>query len=100
MFENTPLNRRFWTGLTDERLAGLGYVNFAWNILERKVASLIWVAADLPQSVGELVTADLGNVSLATLLINLVKQSADDRIIDQANKTVAVIDGLGLIETT
>jgi hypothetical protein len=95
VLRNTQLNRRFWTGLDDEHLASLGYVNFAWNVLERKFTSLIWVAADWPQEMGELITADLGNVSMITLFINLIKQTVDDqRIKDQATITVAVLDGL------
>jgi hypothetical protein len=96
MFTNTPLARRFWTGLNDDHLASIGFANFAWNILERKFASLVWVAADWSQEIGELVTADLGNVSMATLFINIIKQSVtdDDRILCQATRTVAVLDGI------
>jgi hypothetical protein len=96
MLTSTPLARRFWTGLNDDHLASIGFANFAWNVLERKFASLVWVAADWSQEIGELVTADLGNVSMATLFINIIKQSVtdDDRILCQATRTVAVLDGI------
>jgi hypothetical protein len=95
-FTNNTHWRRFWTGIDDDHLASVAFANYAWNIVERKFASLVWIAADWPQKVGELVTADLGNVSVATLFINLVKQSIidDDRIVLQATKTVALVDSI------
>lgn len=79
MFENTPLARRLWTGLDDQHLASIGFVNFAWNALERKFASLIWVTAGWSQEVGELVVAGMGNVSLVTLFTNLLKHELKTR---------------------
>jgi hypothetical protein len=95
-FTNDTNWRRFWTGIDDDHLASVAFANYAWNIVERKFVSLVWIAADWTQKVGELVTADLGNVSVATLFINLVKQSVtdDDRIVSQATKTVAVLDSI------
>jgi hypothetical protein len=79
VFENTALARRQWTGLDDEHLASIGFVNFAWNALERKFASLVWVAADWTQDVGELVVSGMGNVSLVSLFINLLKQELKEK---------------------
>jgi hypothetical protein len=84
MFENTPLARRQWTGLDDEHLASIGFVNFSWNALERKFASLVWVTAGWRQEVGELVVTGMGNVSLVVLFTNLLKQELkkrDDRLL-------------------
>jgi hypothetical protein len=98
LFQNTQLARRFWTGLDDGHLASIGFVNFAWNILERKFCSLVWVTAGWDQPTGELVTADLGNVSMAGLLVNLLilnlKEYEDDRLLDQGQLTVSVFDGI------
>ncbi len=73
-------------------------MNFAWNALERKFAALIWTAADINQELGELLTADLGNISAAALFVNLLKrelsQEADDSLLDQGTKTVAVFDAI------
>jgi hypothetical protein len=95
-FTNNALGRQFWTGVDDDHLTSVAFANYVWNMLERKFVSLVWVAADWPQKVGELVTADLGNVSVATLLINIIKQNIldDDRIIKQATKTVALVDSI------
>ena len=96
MFENTPLARRQWTGLDDEHLASIGFVTFAWNALERKFASLVWATADWSQEIGEVVTTSLGNVSLVSLFLNLLKQELakrDDRQIwAQAIETGALFD--------
>jgi hypothetical protein len=96
VFENTPLARRVWTGLDDEHLASIGFVNFAWNALERKFASLVWVTAGWTQDVGELVVASTGNVSLVTLFINLLKQELrhreDRRIWEQGSETGELYD--------
>lgn len=96
MFLNTPLGRRQWTGLDDEHLASIGFVNFAWNALERKFASLVWVTAGWSQDAGELVIASMGNVSLVTLYINLLKQELrerDDRHLwEQGAQTGALFD--------
>jgi hypothetical protein len=96
VFENTPLARRVWTGLDDEHLASIGFVNFAWNALERKFASLVWVTAGWTQEVGELVVASTGNVSLVTLFINLLKQELthreDRRIWEQGSQTGELYD--------
>jgi hypothetical protein len=93
---NTPLGRRQWTGLDDEHLASIGFVNFAWNALERNFASLVWVTAGWTQEVGELVVASMGNVSLVTLFINLLKQELkerdDRRLWDQGAQTGALFD--------
>ncbi len=98
MFENTPLARRQWTGLDDEHLASIGFVNFAWNALERKFASLVWVTAGWTQDVGELVIAGMGNVSLVTLFINLLKQELkerdDRRIFDQGALIGSLFDAI------
>jgi hypothetical protein len=95
-FTNDALRRRFWTGVDDDHLASVAFANYAWNIVERKFVSLVWITADWTQKVGELVTADLGNVSVANLFINLVKQlvTDDDRIVEQSTKTVALLDSL------
>jgi hypothetical protein len=96
LFLNTPLARRQWTGLDDEHLASIGFVNFAWNALERKFASLVWITAGWTQEVGELVLASMGNVSLVTLFINLLKRELkerdDRRIWDQGAQTAALFD--------
>lgn len=96
MFENTPLARRVWTGLDDEHLASIGFVNFTWNALERKFASLVWVTAGWSQDVGELVVASTGNVSLVTLFINLLKQELrrreDRRVWNQGAQTGLLFD--------
>ena len=96
LFENTPLARRAWTGLDDEHLASIGFVNFAWNALERKFASLVWVTAGWTQEAGELVIASLGNVSLVTLFVNLLKQELkrreDRQIWEQGAATGVLFD--------
>jgi hypothetical protein len=96
VFENTPLARRQWTGLDDEHLASIGFVNFAWNALERKFAALVWITAGWTQDVGELVIASMGNVSLVTLFINLLKQELrkreDRRIWEQGALTGTLFD--------
>ncbi|MBV9288788.1 MAG: hypothetical protein JO288_13370, partial [Hyphomicrobiales bacterium] len=96
MFLNTPLGRRQWTGLDDEHLASIGFVNFAWNALERKFSCLVWVTAGWSQDVGELVIAGLGNVSLVALFINLLKQELkerdDRRLWEQGAQTGALFD--------
>ena len=98
MFENTPLARRQWTGLDDEHLASIGFVNFAWNALERKFASLVWVTAGWTQDVGELVVTGMGNVSLVALFINLLKQELkrqdDRRIWEQGAQTGILFDAV------
>jgi hypothetical protein len=96
VFENTPLARRQWTGLDDEHLASIGFVNFVWNSLERKFSSLVWITAGWSQDVGELVLASMGNVSLVTIFINLLKQELrereDRRLFDQGTLTGALYD--------
>jgi hypothetical protein len=96
MFINTPMARRLWTGLDDEHLASIGFVNFGWNALERKFASLIWVTAGWDQEVGELVIANIGNVSLVKLFANLMKQELKSRpdreLWAQAKETGALFD--------
>jgi hypothetical protein len=98
LFENTPLARRQWTGLDDEHLASIGFVNFAWNALERKFASLVWVTAGWTQEVGELVVTGMGNVSLVALFINLLKQELserDDRLLwEQGAQTGELFDAV------
>ncbi len=98
MFENTPLARRQWTGLDDEHLASIGFVNFAWNALERKFASLVWVTAGWTQEAGELVVAGMGNISLVALFINLLKQELnareDRRLWEQGARTGALFDAI------
>ncbi len=96
MFINTPMARRQWTGLDDEHLASIGFINFGWNALERKFASLVWVTAGWDQDVGELVIASVGNVSLVKLFANLLKQELSDRpdrrLSNQATQTGALFD--------
>jgi hypothetical protein len=96
VFINTPMARRLWTGLDDEHLASIGFINFGWNALERKFACLIWVAAGWDQDVGELVLASMGNVSLVKLFLNLMKQELKDRpdrrLWTQASETGALYD--------
>jgi len=98
LFENTPLARRLWTGLDDEHLASIGFVNFAWNALERKFSSLVWVAGGWTQEMGEVVIASLGNVSLVTLFINLLKQELkrrdDRRMWRQGSQTGLLFDDI------
>ncbi len=98
MFENTPLARRQWTGLDDEHLASIGFVNFGWNALERKFASLVWVTAGWSQEVGELVVAGMGNVSLVVLFTNLLRQELkrrDDRLLwEQGFETGLLFDAI------
>ena len=96
MFINTPMARRQWTGLDDEHLASIGFINFGWNALERKFASLVWVTAGWDQDVGELVIASMGNVSLVKLFANLLKQELKDwpdrRLWSQGTQTGALYD--------
>ena len=98
MFENTPLIRRQWTGLDDEHLASIGFVNFAWNALERKFASLVWVTGGWTQEVGELVVAGMGNVSLVLLFTNLLKHELktrdDRRLWEQGFETGVLFDAI------
>ena len=96
MFINSPMARRQWTGLDDEHLASIGFINFGWNALERKFASLVWVTGGLDPDVGELVFASMGNVSLVKLFLNLLKQQLrvrPDRLLwSQAAQTGALFD--------
>jgi hypothetical protein len=96
LFINTPMARRLWTGLDDEHLASIGFINFGWNALERKFASLIWVTAGWDQEVGELVIGSMGNVSLVKLFANLLKQELKDwpdrQLWAQAMQTGALFD--------
>ena len=98
MFANTPLARRQWTGLGDEHLASIGFVNFAWNALERKFASLVWVTGGWSQEVGELVVAGMGNVSLVLLFTNLLKHELkmrdDRRLWEQGFETGVLFDAI------
>ena len=98
MFENTPMARRQWTGLDDEHLASIGFVNFAFNALERKFASLVWVTAGWTQEAGELVVAGMGNVSLVSLFLNLLKQELSDNddplLSEQGAKIGALFDAV------
>ncbi|MGA9846818.1 MAG: hypothetical protein WBQ45_04165 [Roseiarcus sp.] len=98
VFENTPLARRQWTGLDDEHLASIGFVNFAWNALERKFASLVWVTAGWTQDVGEMVIASMGNVSLVMLFMNLLKRELrareDRQLWDQGAQTGILFDAI------
>ena len=98
MFKNTPLARRQWTGLGDEHLASIGFVNFAWNALERKFASLVWVTGGWSQEVGELVVAGMGNVSLVLLFTNLLKHELkmrdDRRLWEQGFETGVLFDAI------
>ena len=55
-FTNNSLGREFWTGIDDDHLASVAFANYAWNIVERKFVSLVWIAADWTQKVGEVVT--------------------------------------------
>jgi hypothetical protein len=93
---NAPSARLAATGMSDARLAAIGYISVLWNGLERNLVACIWVAADWPEDLGEIVTADLGNVSRAELLMNLIKQFIpnDPKIIDQANETLKLCDHL------
>jgi hypothetical protein len=95
-FENSPLARRQWTGLDDDHLASIGFVNFAWNTLERKFSSLVWVTAGWSQDVGEMVIASMGNVSLVTLFLNFLKRELrrrdDRRLWEQGAQTGALFD--------
>jgi hypothetical protein len=96
LFINTPMARRQWTGLDDEHLASIGFINFVWNALERKFSSLIWVTAGWEQDVGELVIASIGNVSLVKLFANMLKQELrsrpDRQLWAQAMLTGALFD--------
>ncbi len=96
LFINTPMARRQWTGLDDEHLSSIGFINFAWNALERKFSSLVWVTAGLDQEVGELMIANMGNVSLVKLFGNLLKQDLrirpDRRLHLQATLTGDLFD--------
>lgn len=98
LFENTALARRQWTGLDDEHLASIGFVNFAWNSLEWKFASLVWVTAGWTQEVGEMVVAGMGNVSMVALFFNLLKQELkwrdDRRLREQGLATGLLFDAI------
>ena len=103
MFINTPMARRQWTGLDDKHLASIGFVNFGWNALERKFASLIWVTAGWDQDVGELVIANLAMFRWSSCA-NLLRQELRDRpnriISTQAAQTGALFEEIRERETT
>ena len=94
MFQNTPAARRFWSGVDDEHVVSIGYVNIACSVLEKKFHSLIWVTAGWNQQVGELETADLGNVSAGTFFIDQLKlQLENDQILlEQGVDTATLFD--------
>jgi hypothetical protein len=98
VFENTPLARRQWTGLSDEHLASIGFINFAWNAVERKFASLVWITGGWSQEIGELVVAGMGNVSLVSLFLNLLKhelsEMGDRPLWEQGLKTSVLFDAI------
>jgi hypothetical protein len=98
VFENTPLARRQWTGLSDEHLASIGFINFAWNAVERKFASLVWITGGWSQAVGELVVAGMGNVSLVSLFLDLLKHELsemdDRRLWEQGLETGVLFDAI------
>jgi hypothetical protein len=48
-FTNNSLGREFWTGIDDDHLASVAFANYAWNIVERKFVSLVWIAAGWTQ---------------------------------------------------
>ncbi|WP_238310718.1 hypothetical protein [Methylobacterium organophilum] len=89
---NTPLMRKARTGMSDEQLAILGYISVLWNALERNLVAAIWAAANWDQETGELVTADMPNVSRADLLLNLMNKNIvdDAKLMEIANVTVAL----------
>lgn len=72
------------TGMSDEQLAAIGYLIVMWNGLERNLVACIWKAGGWTQEIGEMVTADLGNVARIDLLLNLVNHSIkEDELIHQ-----------------
>jgi hypothetical protein len=80
--------------MSDQQLTMIGYISVVWNALERHLVACIWSAAGWPQDIGELVTADLGDVSRCDLLANLANRikGDDDRIVSQTIKTLALYD--------
>jgi hypothetical protein len=91
---NTSTMRRDITGMSDTQLASIGAVTVLWNGIERNLVGCIWEAAGWKQEIGELVTADLGNVARPDLLMNLVNRivTDDNRIVDQTRRTLALLD--------
>ena len=98
MFQNTPAARQFWSGVDDERLLGIGYVNVACSVLEKKFHSLIWITAGWSQQVGELEIADIANVSASSLFIYQLKLNLgrynDRLLLEQGTKTAALFDNI------
>lgn len=86
--------RRAMTGMTDEQLTLIGYISVLWNALERNMVAAIFAAAEWEPDVGDLVTADLQNVSRANLLMNFVRKNVkgDERLINQTQDTLALLD--------
>lgn len=84
------------TGMSDEQLATIGYINVLWNGVERNLEGCIWAAANWSQELGQVVTADLQNVSRATLLMNIVHQRIgdDERLIEHACKSMELYERL------
>jgi hypothetical protein len=82
----------------DEHLLGIGYINIACSVLERKFHSLILITAGWTQQVGELEIADIGNVSASSLLIDQLKLNLDRHndqlLLEQGIKTAALFDNI------
>ena len=89
-----PYVRQAMTGMSDAQLASIGAITVLWNGIERNLVACIWEAAGWKQEIGELVTADLGNVARPDLLMNLVNQivTNDSRIVEQTEITLALYE--------
>ena len=79
------------TGLPSKSLEYIGIIALMWNSLELDYQRLIWQVAGWDESTGPLVTLDMGNVSRANLLLNLLAAS---RLHDRIKEEAAVVSAI------
>lgn len=61
--------------MTERKLQLIGAVTIMWNSVEVDLKKLIWTAGDLGETRGQLITADMGNVTLIQVGRNLLLAS-------------------------
>jgi len=86
---------RALTGLEPDQLIVVGFVTIAWNLLERGIEVLIALTAEWKDPIGDFVTADMGNVTKAQLLANLITHRiTDERLREESRSVLAFFDEL------
>ena len=81
------------TGMTERKLQLIGVVTIMWNSVEFDVRKLAWTVGELGEARGQLITADLGNVTLIQLTRNLLLASKfHDRIKAEGALVLSIFD--------